>query len=313
MGCLDIRLFGNLGLSRAGETLQSFPTRESETLFSFLVLNRNRQFPRDVLVDKLYADEPEAIGRKRLRMAIWRIRTVLEPTGIAPGTYLTNHNQAVGFNTDCDYWLDVQEFEAQLETVSNQIAEDFTPEQVVSLNNAVQLYRGDLLEGHYSDWCLWQQERLKLLLLSAIEKLMNHFAAKSDWDLAILQAHKLLNNDPLREHIHRDLMRFYYYFGDRPAALSQYDSCTRLLKVELDIEPMQETTNLRNEIISECGLQHNLQRSSRKLGRGQKYINEFDSEFDLEQLDEAADHLDEAREILKQGILKAKLRRNRPN
>ncbi len=254
MGSLDIRLFGGLGLSRDGAALLRFPTRESETIFSFLILNRGRLYPRSTLVGSFYSDKPESVARKRLRTTIWRIRSVLEPDGITPGSYLTIRNQDVGFNTDSDYWLDVQDFESRIATVPQQPTTDLTPNEIGLLDGAVSLYRGDLLEGLYEDWCLWQQERLKLMLLNAIERLMRHYATQANWASATLYAQQLLSFDALREHIHRDLMRFYYHAGNRPAALGQYEKCAVLLRNELGIEPMRETTELRDAIRSEGGL-----------------------------------------------------------
>jgi len=293
VGCLQIRLFGNLVVRRDNELLEPFPTRESENLFSFLVLNRGQLFQRDTLVRKLYSDECESAGRKRLRTAIWRIRSVIEPDGIETDTYISNSDRRIGFDTSTDYWLDIQHFETVMESVLKRPVRELDAEQARRLKAAVDLYHGDLLDGVFEDWCLWQQERLKLLLLTAIEKLMSYSAENRDWAIAILYAHELLRHDVLREHIHRDLMRFYYYSGDRPAALHQFDICANLLLAELDIEPMRETSRLRDEILSEIGSppSHTLRKIARDAG--------------LQELTQAAAYLDQARESLNTGILKS--------
>ncbi len=250
--CLRIRVFGGFQMSLGGVPLQPFPTREAELLFVFLVLHRDRLFQREVLVDKLFLDQSASTARKRLRTAIWRIRSVLEPEGTAGGTYLTVTSREVGFNAASSYWLDVQEFESVISRVTSPTHKPLGLEEGRILTQALDLYRGDLLEGLYDEWCLWEQERLKALHLRGLETLMNFHAAKSDWHNAIVRGQQLLSHEPLREHIHRSLMRYYYLVGDRPAALRQYDSCAQLLYNELGIEPMRGTRILYDSIKEEC-------------------------------------------------------------
>ena len=251
MSCLEIRLFGGLELTKDGESLAPFPTKDAELIFSFLVLNRRRLFAREHLVGLFYGSQSESLGRKHLRNALWRVRRIIESDGIAAGSCITTHRRQIGFSPTCDYWLDVHEFEKSITSLPHDTTGQLTPGQVEQLRDAVSLYRGNLLDGVYEDWCLVQQERFKLILLGAIQRLMNSAAEYSDWNSAIQFAKQLLSFDILREHIHRELMRFFYRLGDRPAALEQYRCCAQVLKTELDIEPMQQTRALRDAIQAE--------------------------------------------------------------
>jgi len=68
-------------------------------------------------------------------------------------------------------------------------------------------------------------------------------------DDAIGAAQKSLRIDPLQEPMHRTLMRLYLQSGDVVNALQQYETCARLLKRELRIEPDAETKALQREIL----------------------------------------------------------------
>ena len=254
MACLRIRMFGDFQLTLGERPLPPFPTRESQLIFCFLALHRNRFYPREALVDAFFAEQPAEVARKRLRTAIWRIRSILEPKEVRPGTYLTVTNRDLGFNMSSDHWLDVQEFESLVTGVTEDTDKVLDADGSAKLDRALELYRGDLLEGVYDEWCLWEQERLKLLLLRILEMQMHHAAAKEHWQDAIIRGQQLLSHDPLREHIHRNLMRYYYLIGDRPAALRQYDSCARLLRDELGVDPMRETTELVTAVRNECAV-----------------------------------------------------------
>ena len=248
---IKICVFGDFRIRVKGKLLPPFPTKASEMLFTFLVLNRSRLFQRDTLAHQFFDDQSSCGALKRLRNDIWRIRSILEPDGVEPGTYLTVTKREVGFNPSGPYWLDSQEFENALAKISLRTNKTLQKNDFDLLTNALGLYRGDLLEGTYDDWCVWEKERLKMLNLRAMEILMRHHEAKMEWQEAITLGEHLISKDPLREHIHRGLMRFYYQAGDRPVALLKYRNCSRLLHDELNIEPMSTTTKLFEAIRSE--------------------------------------------------------------
>ena len=96
-------------------------------------------------------------------------------------------------------------------------------------------------------------------------------------------------------------MRYYYLVGDRPAALVQYDGCAQLLRDELGIEPMRETSNLYLAIKEECavGTITEEQVDVREQTVGPMMIAEQDG---LAELYDSATQLDEATVKLRRGI-----------
>jgi DNA-binding SARP family transcriptional activator len=116
------------------------------------------------------------------------------------------------------------------------------------LEEALDLYRGDLLEGCYDDWCLAERERLQLLLLRVLKRLQRDCRLGEAFEAAISYGHRLLTLDPLQEDVHRELMRCHVEAGQRPLALGQFRRCRETLRQELDIEPMPETWRLYRRI-----------------------------------------------------------------
>lgn len=247
---LRIWLFGECIVKINSKAL-SFPTREAETLFVFLLLHRDRCFNRDILIQKFFPDLNLSDARKRLRNDVWRLRSVLEPEEEDAGSYLIVTKREIGFNTSSEYWLDIEDFEKTIQLFSCSNNNVLATEAQERLSKSLGLYRGDLLEGVCDEWCLWEKERLKMLFLRGLEKMINHHASMSQWHRAITLAEQFVSQDNLREHVHRSLMRFYYAAGDRPAALRQYALCADLLRQELDIEPMRETVELYEAIKDE--------------------------------------------------------------
>src|SRR5499426_2240393 len=124
-----------------------------------------------------------------------------------------------------------------------------------ALQQAVDLYRGDLLEGlgvaeaPFEEWLVAERERLRELALEALARLLAHQGEAGQPEQAIQSAVRLLALDPLQEVVHRALMRLYTRVGRRGSALRQYQLCLGVLQRELGIEPEAETKELYQEIL----------------------------------------------------------------
>lgn len=198
----------------------------------------------------LWGDRPEDEARKCLRTALWRMRSVVEPDDIEPGTYILIRADELGFNWESDYWLDLEQLERALRDARAQVPGHIEADTVRSLSSAVDLYDGPLLDGVYEEWALTESERVRAMFLRAVEDLVTLHMHRAEWEAALRRGRQLLQHDPLREHVHRDLMRCHYAMGNRPGALKQYAACAEALREELDIEPMQETRDLHRAVLS---------------------------------------------------------------
>ena len=72
-------------------------------------------------------------------------------------------------------------------------------------------------------------------------RLSTAYAAQCDYDRAIAHARRRLALDPLHEPAHVHLMLLYAQADQRAAALRQYETCRRMLKAELGVEPSTRT------------------------------------------------------------------------
>ena len=117
-----------------------------------------------------------------------------------------------------------------------------------TLSAAAELYRGDLLEGCYQDWCLFERERLQNAYLTMLDKLMVRCQSAGSYEAGIAYGERVLRIDRAHERTHRRLMRMRYLDGDRTAALAQYDRCISALREELGVGPARLTSSLHDQI-----------------------------------------------------------------
>jgi len=246
---LKIYLFGHILVVHATASPPLKLSRSSQALFAYLLLHRNL-IPQDVLMDVFWRDYSPDRARSNLATALWRLRRLLEPPGMTHGTYLVSRKSGeVGFNWDSTYWLDSESFEKRTLPSLRQPISKISEDTINSIEEAVALYRGDLLEGLYEDWALQERERFRSLHLTCLTRLMQYYANQKEHEQSIVYAHEILRRDPLHEETQRALMRAYLESGQYTLALRQYDLYRAMLGRELDIAPLEETQILYQQII----------------------------------------------------------------
>jgi DNA-binding SARP family transcriptional activator len=152
------------------------------------------------------------------------------------------------------FWLDVASYETAFSSCAKIPGRDLTDEQAAALLGAVELYRGDLLEGCYQDWCLCERERLKNMYLNMLNKLLGYCEEHNDFEVGISIGDRILSVDNVSELAHRKMMKLYYLAGDRTSALRQYARCRQALADELGVRPSRSTIELYEQICND-GLQ----------------------------------------------------------
>ncbi|HMN31284.1 MAG TPA: bacterial transcriptional activator domain-containing protein, partial [Caldilineaceae bacterium] len=220
-----------------------------EELFCYLLLRRAYCHPREILADLFWGDNPTSLSKKYLRKALWQLQESLEAQPASPATgLLLVEPEWVQLNPNGDLWLDVAAFEDAYRQVQELPAQALTRQQIQSLQEAVSLYRGELLEGWYQDWCLYERERLRYMYLAMLDKLMNCCELRREYETGIVYGLRILRADPAQERTHRELMRLHYLAGNRTAALRQYERCVVALREELGVPPAQATEALCQQI-----------------------------------------------------------------
>ena len=251
MSSLRVFLFGGFQITHDDDpTANKKMTRGVQALLAYLLLFRHRIHPREVLAGLFWSDHSEERARSCLSTALWRLRRAVEPEGTPKGTYIvTTSTGEVGFNQESSHWLEVAEFEEKLSPCLRRPIQQTNEQDPSKLQDALELYTGDLLEGFYDDWALRERERLRLLYMKSLVHLMRCYKEHRDYEKSLACGLQILNHDPLREEIHREVMRLYVECGQRTLALRQYKVCCQILDRELGVPPMEETRLLHNQIL----------------------------------------------------------------
>jgi DNA-binding SARP family transcriptional activator len=249
MSTLTVRLFGRIDIRYRGRELRSLQVRKVQELVSYLLCYRDRPHARETLAAVLWGDISTAQSKRYLRKALWQLQSTLQAEADPPGrnAFLVEP-EWVQVNPEASLWIDVAAFEHAYRLVHGVPGSDLDSRRALLLRSAVELYHGDLLDGWYEDWCLYERERLQHMYLAMLDKLLAYSQVNEDYELGLMYGLRILRYEPARERTHRRLMRLHYLAGNRTAALRQYDRCLAALDAELGVGPARRTVELRGQI-----------------------------------------------------------------
>jgi DNA-binding SARP family transcriptional activator/tetratricopeptide (TPR) repeat protein len=216
--------------------------KKARALLAMLALDPRRMVPRGKITTLLWSELSEDAARHALRQCVLDLRQTLAKANIIA---IRTEADLIGLEA-ARVIVDVARFEHQV-----------TQGTPAALEEAVALYRGDLLEGFsveepaFEDWLRLERERLRSQAVRVLKNLLAHHVREKVADAAIPVAIRLLAFEPFDEAVHRTLMHLYSETGRRSAALRQYEECVEILSRELGVEPEADTRELYRRLVSE--------------------------------------------------------------
>lgn len=239
---LKFYLFGRQEVWRGSDLLAPLATQKTQSLLAYLLIYRYQSHPRQKLAAIFWGDCDEVRAHHSLSTALWRIR---KQFGDA---FLLSDVDTVQLNPLTPFWLDVAEFEGRLSQAKIEPADsDFSV--VAHLERAIELYRGDLLEGFYDDWCLDERYRLESLYLHTLRRLVSWHHSHGSATAVLTYAHAYLERDPLTEEVHLAAMQAYMKQGDAFGARRQWQRCCEIRLHELHLPPSPEMIKQAKDIL----------------------------------------------------------------
>lgn len=237
---LAVMTLGRLEVRR-GEAIFSqddFPTRKTMKLFARLCLARGTPLTDDFLMELLWGDTDPVRARNSLRNALHQVRHTVRRFLDEPGATVVGRsrkNQTVVL--ELDYGLDFEDFEAAIESSTSKFSHKDWEGALKSCRRALELYRGDFLEGVDAEWVLtyrarFREARNRLLLLST----RCHLELGA-CEAAELTAREAIGRDDLREESHALLIEALARDGRSREAVEHYEKAVQLFESEIGVTP----------------------------------------------------------------------------
>jgi DNA-binding SARP family transcriptional activator len=241
MSTMRLELLGDLLIRSGDGSLVTIGAKKSQALLAYLAIKPAQHVSREKLAALLWSSTGPDQARQSLRQTLSSVRKDL--SHIAPNQKLLIEENDL-LSLDRAVTCDVAEMESLVAAGTEE-----------ALKNAIDLYRGDFLDGfsineeRFDQFVTGERDRLHRVALRAHAQLVELQSKRGALDEAIGTAQRSLRLDVLQEPMHRTLMRLYLQSGDVVEALQQYESCAKVLKRELRIEPDADTKALQREIL----------------------------------------------------------------
>ena len=226
---LRITLFGPFAVQVDGHPLPRLRSQKEQWLLALLTLRANRPVERDWLAGTLWSESTESQAAYNLRRSLSNLRQAL---GTQAARLLSPSVHTLQF--------DLSEASVDVLNFDQAIAQG----EPSSLENAVSLYGGALLEGCTEGWAVAERRTREQAYLNALETLAAHAMAHREPAAAVDLLRRVVSVEPLRESAQRALMAALSASGDQAAAILVYRDLRLLLRRELNAEPDPETSAL---------------------------------------------------------------------
>src|SRR5258708_3338066 len=226
---------------RYKDQLVKIPRRRSRALLYYLICTQTPQ-PRERLLTLLCGEVDEESARRTFKTLLAEVRALLRSFDASMEWIISDADQ-LKLKPSAPFWLDTEIFEKVTAVTSR------------GLSQAIDLYRGDFLDGFFlkdspgfEAWTRSTRDHFRHLYLTTLRRLAELYESDGQLEQAITCMQMLLAADPLQEEAYACLMRLSWATGKRIEALRHYEHLCAILAQELAIKPSPATQALYEQI-----------------------------------------------------------------
>ncbi len=254
MAYLSMRVLGGVDVARDEGKRTSFESDKVRALLAYLAVEAGRAHRREALAGLLWPEYPEETAHHNLSQALFNLRKALDDHSAKP-PYLLISREAIQFNRESHYSLDLEQFNADFAAWGKSRGQGEGDADLALLEEMAALYQGEFLQGfslkdsaEFEEWILVQRAAAHQRVMQALAALVEAYEKRGDLPAARRGCLRQLELDAWREEAHCGLMRLLALEGQRSAALAQYETCRKMLAEAFGAEPAPQTRELYEQI-----------------------------------------------------------------
>jgi len=242
---MRIQICGQIAIERDGYRLDArLPGRQGRLLFTYLIVNRHRQVPRDELAEALWREPDPAAVDTRLSPLLSKLRRVFGADTVDGRSILRL----------ClpDAWVDLEAAAEAIHRAESSVAQrDWARAWGPALTALIVAERG-FLPGEEARWIDEIRHQLTLLRLRALECYAAAGLGIGGTEIAgaVRAGRQLIRLAPLRESGYRYLMEAHAAQDNLGEALEVYGQLSDCLRDQLGVSPSPATRELHERLLA---------------------------------------------------------------
>ncbi|SDS88247.1 AfsR/SARP family transcriptional regulator [Actinoplanes derwentensis] len=242
---VSIGLLGPLDVRRGTAAIR-MAAGKTRIVLAYLIANHDRVIAIDELAGELWAGSPPSSAVANIRTYVAALRRSFGSAPAPVSILARPHGYQLRLADDCR--VDLNEFRALVER--GRAAGGQPRTAMRHLDQALGIWRGSALDGLRDGPMLstfaavLEEERVQVVEETVDARLCDGRFAEA---VPMLRRH--LDDNPLREHAHAQLMTALYHCGDVSGALAAFATARDLLRDQLGIEPGRELTDLHLAVL----------------------------------------------------------------
>jgi DNA-binding SARP family transcriptional activator len=240
-----IQICGPLAIERDGERLDALlPGRQGRLLFTYLVVNRHRNLPRDELAEALWREPDPAAVDTRLNPLLSKLRRVFGAGAVEGRSTLRL----------ClpEAWVDLEAAAEAIHRAESSVAQQEWARAWGPALTALFVADRGFLPGEDAPWVDEIRHQLTELRLRALECYAAAALGLGGTELAaaVRAGRQLTRLAPLRESGYRYLMRALAAQDNLAEALGVYGRLCECLRDQLGVSPSPATRELHERLLA---------------------------------------------------------------
>src|SRR5437899_7549806 len=239
---LRIYLAGEVAVERSERLLRDadLAGRQGRLALVYLVAERERAVTQAELAELLWPDSLPPSWPVALSAVISKLRQKLGTIGLDRDRIIANAFRCYQFRPPPETWIDLEAatdalHQAEGAVIANQLEAAYGPSLI-----ATTIARRPFLVGEDGAWVTSRRERLRDLLVRALDCRVEALVWNGELALAQDQARAAVELEPFRESGYRRLMQVRVNRGDRAEAVRGYQDCKRRLPRDLGRAPSRQ-------------------------------------------------------------------------
>jgi len=238
-----IRTFGRFETISKDKIIKDRDWRSQKalSLFRYLIANRNRKIPVEVIYSLFWEGMGEDYARINLNSTLHIIRKVAGLTS----QELSLRGKTCYLSVDSESLkVDADEFERFIE-LSEKAASIL--EKIDYLKKAEDIYKGPfLVEEFYMSWSQDERKKYEMMYMEVLDELAELLYEEGRYDECLDYLYKYLNNEPYNEKNYYKAISILILIGRVREGINLYNKMKRFLD-EIGLEPVKEFEELVRE------------------------------------------------------------------